>query len=346
MIYIMSLHISNIEQLLFPITIIIVSMMFGVLLNQIFFGKLRNWLTKQSASIYQIIAQAIKGIPLFISTVIGIYWALEFIPMDAAMTKLLKSLLFIIILIAATMVIARMISGVLSVIIAKSDGMISSTSIFINIVEFCVYILGFLIVLQTFGISITPILTALGVGGLAVALALQDTLSNLFSGVHILLARPIRVNDYIKLCSGEEGFVEDISWRYTVMRTIANNLIIIPNAKIAGAIITNFNKPGSNLGIIIPVGVSYDSDLDKVEHVTKEVAAEVLTELYNEVIAEPLVRFHTFNDFSIDFNVILQTDEFANQYILKHTFIKKLHVAYKREGIEIPFPVRTVQMKS
>ena len=121
-------------------------------------------------------------------------------------------------------------------------------------------ILGSLILLRHFNVSITPILTALGVGGLAVALALQDTLSNLFGGFYVAVAGQVRLGDYIKLNTGEEGYVTDIGWRCTTFRAPANNMIIVPNAKLAQAIVTNYNLPEKRMAANFVVTVGYDCD--------------------------------------------------------------------------------------
>jgi small-conductance mechanosensitive channel len=205
---------------------------------------------------------------------------------------------------------------------------------------------GILVILQTLGISITPIITALGVGGLAVALALQDTLANLFAGIHILVSRQMRPGDYVKLASGEEGYVVDVTWRQTTIRQLPNNIIIVPNAQIASTITTNYHLPEEELSVLVQVGVDYDSDLDHVERVTIDVAREVLRDVEGGVVSfEPFIRYHTFNDSSIDFSVILRAKEFVNQYLLKHEFVKRLHKRYQDEGIVIPFPIRTLDYK-
>ena len=94
--------------------------------------------------------------------------------------------------------------------------------------------------LNAVGVSITPIITALGVGGLAMALALQDTLSNLFAGIHILAEHTIRIGDFIRLETGQEGYVEDISWRTTRIRMLPNNMVIVPNSKLAQSVVVNY----------------------------------------------------------------------------------------------------------
>jgi small-conductance mechanosensitive channel len=204
-------------------------------------------------------------------------------------------------------------------------------------------VLGLLVVLNGVGLSITPMLTALGVGGLAVALALQEPLANFFAGLFITLAGQIRVGDYVKLDSGQEGHVVDFSWRSTRLRMLANNLIVVPNAKLAQAIVVNHHLPSPDLAVLVEVGVDYASDLRHVERVVMEVGREVMTDVPGGVPTfEPFIRYHTFADSSINFTVILRAKEFVDQYLIKHEFVKRLHTRFNDEGIVIPFPIRTI----
>jgi small-conductance mechanosensitive channel len=206
-----------------------------------------------------------------------------------------------------------------------------------------VAVLGVLVILNGLGLSIAPMLTALGVGGLAVALALQEPLANFFAGVFITLAGQIRVGDYVKLDSGQEGYVADFSWRSTRLRMLSNNLIIVPNAKLAQAIVVNHDLPSRDLAVLVEVGVDYSSNLRHVEGVVDEVASEVMTDVTGGVPEfKPFIRYHTFGDSSINFTVILRARGFVDQYLIKHEFLKRLHVRFDREGIVIPFPIRTL----
>jgi len=203
-----------------------------------------------------------------------------------------------------------------------------------------------MVILQSFGVSITPLLTALGIGGIAIALALQDTLSNLFAGFQIIASKKIRVGDYIKLDSGDEGHVTDITWRNTTIRSLPNNTVVLPNSRLANSIVTNYNIPEKEMSFLVQVGVSYGSDLEKVERATVDVAREIMKTVPGGVPGfEPFIRYHTFGDFSIGFTVIMRAKEFVDHYPLKHEFVKKLHARYIKEGIEIPFPIRTVRMQ-
>jgi small-conductance mechanosensitive channel len=212
-----------------------------------------------------------------------------------------------------------------------------------NIAWALVFAMGLLVVLNGLGLSITPMLTALGVGGLAVALALQEPLANFFAGLFITLAGQIRVGDYLKLDSGQEGYVVDFSWRSTRLRMLGNNLVIVPNSKLAQAIVVNHHLPSPEMAVLVQIGVDYASDLDHVEQVVVEVGRNVMTQVTGGVSEfEPFIRYHTFGESSIDFTVILRAREFVDQYLIKHEFIKRLHARFDEKGITIPFPIRTV----
>jgi small-conductance mechanosensitive channel len=215
-----------------------------------------------------------------------------------------------------------------------------------NIAWALIAVVGLLVILNGLGLSITPMLTALGVGGLAVALALQEPLANFFAGLFITLAGQIRVGDYLKLDSGQEGYVVDFSWRSTRLRMLANNLILVPNAKLAQAIVVNHHLPSQDLAVLVDVGVDYASDLHHVERVVTDVGREVMADVAGGVPEfEPFIRYHTFGDSSINFTVILRAKEFVDQYLVKHEFVKRLHARFDQEGIVIPFPIRTIAQR-
>ncbi len=197
--------------------------------------------------------------------------------------------------------------------------------------------------MDSFGVSITPVLASLGVGSLAVALALQPTLENLFSGIQLVMDKPIKVGHFVKLESGEEGYVYKIGWRSTWVRMLPNNVVVIPNKVIVDAKVINYYYPQKELAVLVQVGVHYDSDLEQVERVTIEVGKETLKEVEGGVEDfDPFIRYHTFDNFSINFSVILRAKEFVDNYLIKHEFIKRLHKRYAKEGITIPYPINAI----
>jgi small-conductance mechanosensitive channel len=212
-----------------------------------------------------------------------------------------------------------------------------------NVVAIVIYLMAFLMILDHFEIEISPLLVGYGLGGIAVALALQNTLSNLFAGLHIISDRPISFGDYIKVEGGISGFVEDIGWRSTRVRTLPNTLVIIPNSKLAESVITNYSLPVLEMSAVIQCGVAYGSDLEKVERVTIDVAKEILKTIPGAVKTfEPFTRYHTFGDSNINFSIILRVEEPAAKYIVIHEFIKALKKRYDEEEIEISWPVTKV----
>ena len=208
-------------------------------------------------------------------------------------------------------------------------------------------VVGGMLILDNLGVSLTPLLTTLGIGSLAVAIALQDTLGNLFAGLHIKADRPIEVGQFIRLESGDEGYVERIGWRSTRIKMLPNKTAVVPNSKLVQSTIINYDLPNPEVAVLVQVGVHYDSDLKHVERVTKEVGKEVMVKVRGSVDSfEPFIRYHTFNQSSIDFTVILRARTFVDNYLIKHEFMKRLHERYREEGIVIPFPIRTVYLKS
>lgn len=205
---------------------------------------------------------------------------------------------------------------------------------------------GAMLLLDNLGISLTPILTTLGIGSLAVAIGLQDTLGNFFAGLYLKVDRPVDIGHYVKLQSGEEGYVERIGWRSTRIRMLPNNMVVVPNNKLVQDNITNYHLPDRELIVPVPVGVAYDSDLEKVERVTADVAVEVMESVAGAVRGfAPVIRFQAFGPSSVDFIVALRAREFTDAVTLKHEFIKRLHARYAKEGITLPYPTRTVYVK-
>lgn len=222
----------------------------------------------------------------------------------------------------------------------------STRTLLLTIVRAILFAVGLLIVLDTIGVKITPILASLGVGSLAVALALQDTMSNFFSGLYILVDKPARIGDFVKI-DDVEGQVERVSWRSTWIQTLGNDTVVLPNTKVAGALLKNYDLPNSFSILSIPCGVAYGSDLDQVERVAIEVAREVSNRIPGADPAfDPVIRFSSFADSSINFNVVVRVMRFSEVGTVRHEIIKSLYVRFNQEKIEIPFPQRVVHLSS
>ncbi|MBU0569093.1 mechanosensitive ion channel family protein, partial [bacterium] len=229
---------------------------------------------------------------------LGIYLGLEVSKATEETEEIVNiagKILFILGTFSVTIALTNIFTKIIKAYSGKIQTALPLTSLTQNIGRIVIFAIGLLVILNSLGISITPILATLGVGGLAVALALQDTLSNLFAGVHITIAKQVRIGDYIKLESGEEGYVTDINWRTTEIKMLPNNMVLVPNEKLTRAIITNYYFPDKEMAVLVNLGVHYNSNLKKVEKITCEVAKEVMQEVSGGVSEfEPFIRYHTF----------------------------------------------------
>lgn len=251
----------------------------------------------------------------------------------------------VIFIVGVLLFIDKLIRKILSHLQSSSPLLKTSGKLVKGSLRILVLSIGVLIILSTLGISITPIVASLGIGSLAVALALQPTLENFFSGMQIIADKPIRVGDYIELESGEQGFVEQIGWRSVWIKMLPNNIIIIPNSLLAKSKVINYYYPEKQLSVPVECSVHYDSDLEHVEQVSLEVAKEILqSHKWGISDYDTFVVFHTFDSSSINFTVMLRAQEYFNRFFIKSAYIKALHKRFKQEGIVIPYPISAINL--
>ena len=333
-------------KLIIPFGVFVIILIAGFIVKRLLFRALRRWAGHTQTRADDIFIHAFSGPFIIWVLMLGIHLAAQSSELQASATAKIGKAVLILWIISITLVASRLVSNLIKHYGRGVRGTMPVTSLTQNLARIFIFTIGILILLNQLGISITPILTALGVGGLAVALALQDTLSNLFAGFYVSLAGQIRLGDYIKLDSSDEGFVADITWRSTTVRTAANNLIIIPNAKLAQAIVTNYHLPEKPMIARLTVGVSYNSDPDEVERILIEEAQNVARERPDLLTAlQPVARFFPgFGDSSIDFTIYYQVPDFEQQIPAQHELRKRIFKRFREAGIEIPFPIRTVYL--
>jgi small-conductance mechanosensitive channel len=191
--------------------------------------------------------------------------------------------------------------------------------------------------LISYGFPLSPVLTVIAGSSLGLTLALREPLANFFAGVQIIVSNRVRPGDYIRLASGEEGFVTDIRWSDTYIRQLANNIIIVPNAQMITQIVTNFSRPEPELSVLVDFMVDPDADLNRTEAIALEVARDVLTVTTGGVPTfEPLIRFNAVDSSGIRFTVVLRGQSFTDQSLLRHELIKQLRTRLHAEGIAPP----------
>ena len=335
-----------IEQYSYIALISISGFALGFLLEKFILPLIENFVKKTSWKFDDVIFSSLKRLIPVWTLLISFSIAQNLFDVNPTFNALANKLSFSLAVFSLATLAIRIFSQFFKFKTSDDTRNLPSTSIILNIIRVVILLIALMLILQVFGVSIAPLLTALGVGGLAVALALQETLSNLFSGIQIIASKKIRNGDYIKLDSGQEGMVVDITWRNTIMKALQNNLIIIPNSKLSSAIIINYNFPEPELALSLEVSIAYESDLDFVEKITMDTALEVLQRVEGGVRnSEPSMRYHNFGDSAIELRITVMASEYAGMFFLKHELVKAIHKKYKAEGVEMPYPMRTVIMK-
>ncbi|MBT3216033.1 MAG: mechanosensitive ion channel family protein [Candidatus Marinimicrobia bacterium] len=336
-----------------PAVTIVIGIMAGWIFKRFIHSRIEKITTKTSWKGDDLVFESIQSYILFWFFLGAVYMAVNGLDVSGDYASYSKYVGYIakialaLLILSITMSIAKVVVGLLDLWSKSKGSSFPSTAIFTNLARITIIMIGVLIILQSFGLSITPILTAFGVGGLAVSLALKDTLSDFFAGLHILLSQKVRIDDFVELDSGQMGYVTNITWRNTSLKERTNNLITIPNSKLSNAITKNYDVIDTSYSVKVTGGVAYDSDLDHVEQVIIEVANSVIKDLDTaKKDHTPAVRFQEFGDSSINFTVYMRAVKYGDHHPVKHEFIKRLHKKFDAEGIEIPFPIRTLVHKN
>ncbi len=333
--------------LLIPLAVFLGSLAGLFLLRRIVLGVLQRLTRRTQTNIDDLLVSGLRIPSLFLVIVLSAYIGIRLADLPEAWLTYATRGLYLSLILAVTMGIANVSDRLLAFFLKRVEVPIAVTSLLLAVVRSIVYVVGTLVILNFLGISITPIITALGVGGLAMALALQDTLSNLFAGIHIMAEQAIRVGDFIRLESGQEGQVEDISWRTTRIRTLPNTMVIVPNNKLSQSVITNYYLPDRTLVLPVPVSVSYSSDPDRVEQVLLDEATRAVSEVPGIIAeSEPVVRFQPgFGESSLNYTLFCRIRDIQDQGAVLSELNRRILRRFRREGIAFPFPTRTVHLQ-
>jgi small-conductance mechanosensitive channel len=334
-------------QLLVPLALLAATILAGLLIRSVLFRAVRAWAAGTENNLEVLLAGSLRGPVVLWSIILGLHLATQNSEIPKVYLTYIPRTLAVLWILSLTMAMSRLAGNAVRFYGGRATGAQSVTSLTRKLAQLAVVAFGIAALLRVFNVSLTPILTTLGVGGLAVALALQDTLSNLFAGFYVSISGLVHIGDYIKLNTGEEGYITDINWRCTMMRGNSNNLVIVPNSKLGQAIYTNYYLPDQRIGMSVPIGVGYDSDIDRVQTILLEetvaAAAEVKGILTDPA---PYVLFSPGpGESAIVFQVNFSVDGFAAQYLAQSELRKRLFKRLKKEGITMPFPTRTVLLE-
>lgn len=336
----------NPQLLVEPAIVFAVTLLIAYLIRTLFFAALRKAQSRRPSRPGMILLDSLRGPTHIWNFILAIHFAIQSSALPPKATAMAPQVLKVLFIISLTIMFMRFAGEMVRHYGSQVAGAGAApvTSLTQNLAELSVLIVGVLVLLNALNVQVTPILTALGVGGLAVALALQDTLSNLFAGFYISVAGQMRLGDYIKLNSGEEGYLSDIGWRSTAIRAGANNMIIVPNAKLAQAIVTNYSLPTKVMGTSLQVMTGFEADPDRVETILLDEAKNAAGAIDGMTDAAPSVVLEPTGDWSLVFTINFQVTEFSKQGNVRHELRKRIIRRFRAEGIEMPYPGRAVYL--
>lgn len=333
---------------LVPLGILLASFLVGVLAESLLVRALRR-AESTSTKLDDVVARALRGPIRAFATLTGLGLALLVTPLPAEAHAWTRALLGLLLGITLIVIAARFASSLVETYGERARLEGPSRNLARRVSTLAIWSLGILLVLQQQGINVTPLLTTLGLAGLAIALAFQDTLSNLFAGVYIQSDRPLDVGHYVRLEEhGLEGYVIEVGWRTSKIRTLGNNLIVIPNARLANTIVTDYALPEPRMSLLVRVPVSPEADAAKVEALILDEAAKAAGSIPGFLATPaPFVRFIPgFTESGLEFTLICQVETFVDQYAVQHELRHRLSTRLRAEGLSPSVPHREVRVRT
>jgi len=321
--------------------LLIAALAIGFILNRI----LHHWTKKLRNTWGEMVFALLESLPIPLLVLAALYTGLELLTLPGKYERIGLKLIVALLILILFYFPAKVVILFLRRLGQRKPGFEQVAPPHAFLIRALFAVLAVIIVLENLGVSLTAVWTTLGVGSVAVALALQDTLSNFFAGLYLLVDRPVSPGDYIKLDSGQEGFVVRVGGRSTTLRMLDNNLVVVPNSTLAKAVITNYSMPEPRMAYVLPVSVAYGTDTAQVEKVLLEIVQGALRDGVEGLLAEPaaFVRFIPgFGESSLDFSLIVQIRQFTDQSLVQSELRKRIVARLQEGGVQVPFPTRTL----
>lgn len=270
----------------------------------------------------------------------------------------IKHLIFVVVTLAVASLVLVILRKIATKIINSNADKIKvdPTNFFPkNSLSFIIYFVALIVIfrhipsLRSFG---SALFAGAGILAAIIGFASQKAFSNIITGIFILIFKPYRVGDVIEISNGRIGTVEEITLRHTIIKDFKNERIIVPNTVISDDIIINSSITDSKIQCRVEVGISYDSDIDLAMQIMRSECEKHPLMIDNRTLEEtaknePIVRVAVIAlaDFSVNLRANAWTESFADAFQMRTDLLKSIKERFDREGIEIPFPYRTIVYK-
>jgi small-conductance mechanosensitive channel len=328
---------SAIQSLVIPAGIIALAVGLGFLLQFVMDRRVTESPAIRRRTWLHMILQAVGAGFVFWMAALGVQVAIDLTGLAGPIVHMLDDLVLVLVLLSVTVVAIRF-TGAAVLQLSRGPGrQIASGALFASLSQVLVAAMGIIIILESIGIHVTPLLTALGVGGLAVALALQPPLSNLFSGLQLVASHEVRPGDYVMLQSGQAGFVEEINWRSISIREPTNNIIVVPNQLFTQSVFVNYRLPEPQIAARVSLKVAYGSDLDFVERLALE-AVQLARQGFDrrETSSDAWVSFEELGDAGVSLAVSFYVPRIVDQERATSAFLRCFYKLLSEHGIGSP----------
>ena len=327
--------------------ILILSFVVVKMLYWIFSNVIRRLTSKTKTSLDDVLIDKLEKPLTYLVLILGYWISIHYLVFKEEVELVLENVAYFLLVIDVTAILSRIVDALITEIIMpiseKSDSSFDNQLIPViqKGVRSIIWILGIIIGLDNIGFDITAMIAGLGIGGLALALAAQDSVKNIFAGIMIFLDKPFRIKDRIQV-DGFDGIVEEVGLRSTRLRTLEGRIVTIPNSRFTDNSVTNVTsqptlKVKLNLGLIYDTyEVQMQKAIDILEDIVKN--QEAITDDY-------AAGFNGFGDFSLNILFIyyvkpdshwLDTQTLVNKEILRR---------FNKEGLEFAFPTQTILKK-
>lgn len=322
--------------MLIPFIVFGISLAIFLFLQGMLFHKFHRWAKQSQTTRNSAIIQHVRTSSLLVCIIIPIYFFTWYSGLPQERIVKFLPILSVLFIICFSFILTGILGIFFQCYMEKMSLQISAARIIPSTIKAVIFIFAGFMILQTIGIKIGPAIAGVGIFGTGVLFILRDALANLAAGFYVLIDKPIKIGNYIKIDSGEEGYVLDIDWRATRIKTLENNILIVPNSKLITASITNFHLLDTKMSITIPILVKYNVDPEMVERVL----LEILNDAKNNICGickmdEPVVRLKNFGEFGLEFIMNCSIEEHNEQWRINHELRKLILVGFRRKGIEI-----------
>ncbi len=332
-------------KILIALGIIIASYIIGKILYYLFKTVGRRLTAKTKTDLDDVLIDIIEEPIVAIVFLAGVYFALAYLGIkNGILEGILKAATIAIIAWAGIRFVDTFVKKILIPLTAKTKSSFDDQMVplFSKGAKAVIIILSLVMVLDSVGFDVTALLAGIGIGGIAIAFAAQETISNVFGGISLILDKTFKVGDKIRLDSGEVGLVDEVGLRSTRVRTFANEVIIIPNSTMANSKIINYAQPNALGRGEVKFGVVYGSNPEKVQKIVLEIIKK-----HSKVSKEkePTVEFLSMGDFSLNFSAKFWLDDYAEIWGTEREMTSLIYNGLNKNKIGIPFPTHTIYMK-